>query len=248
MNDLQRAILRVIASTDGPVGQGNIGLELRKQGFLLSIPTIGRRLQELEFEGFLDKVGVQGRVLTPAGRTQLEELDSHAMLRDSGNELIKTLGRGDKKHLLDLLDARRVIEGATASLAAERATASTIRKLEAIVERQAVSIRRGELGVDEDVKFHVEVGRASQNGVLDSLVVLLRQHHRYNLVVTSMRAVVGRLVVDHTAIVEAIKAHDPARARAAMERHLAQLSADLNRYWSRLSRDGVRSSPSRRRR
>ncbi|MDP2859100.1 MAG: FCD domain-containing protein [Bacillota bacterium] len=239
MHNLDRAVLHSIASREAPVGQGAIGLELRSQGFTPSVPTIGRRLQVLEYDGLVRKVGVQGRVLTETGRLALEQLDAEAVFRDSGTELLKTLVRGDKQHLQDLLAARFVLEGETAALAARRATPKTMRRLEALLKEQAESIARGEQGVEWDVAFHHEIAQASGNAVLCSLVVLLRKHHRYNLAVTSMRTAVGsRLVVDHAAIVDAIRAKNPEAARTAMTHHISLLAQDLDRYWNLISRAG----------
>ena len=69
--DVNRAILQLIAESEAPIGQSTLGLILRRQGFTISVPTIGRRLQELEFEGLLRKVGVGGRVITTRGRKVL---------------------------------------------------------------------------------------------------------------------------------------------------------------------------------
>jgi DNA-binding GntR family transcriptional regulator len=68
-------------------------------------------------------------------------------------------------------------------------------------------------------------------------VSLLRQHRRYNFLITSMRTVVGtQLVVEHAGILEAIKAHDPQRARAAMDYHIGRLADDISSYWNRWMR------------
>ncbi|HEX9579749.1 MAG TPA: FCD domain-containing protein [Gemmatimonadales bacterium] len=233
--EIRGAILSVIAR-EAPVGQGAICLDLRKHGITLSIPTIGRRLQELEFEGLVEKVGVQGRILTDRGHETLNQLHAEAMLKGHGTALLKTLTRGDKKHLLDLLFVRGILEGTTAALAAEHASQQTVERLEELLEQQQASIARGELGVQEDVTYHNEIARASGNTVLASLVALLRQHHRYNLAMTSIRAEVGsRLVVDHGAILDAIKEKDPVAARKAMELHLRTLAEDLNRFWKESS-------------
>ncbi len=233
-NALDRAILALIAQTSGPIGQGVLSLRLQGQGFSMSTPTVGRRLQRLEFEGLLRKVGVDGRVITDRGAEVLRSWEDEARLRGSGEALLETLKRGDKKHLLDLLSARRVIEGETAALAAQYASPGMIRQMEAVLERQATSISRGGLGTEQDVKFHQLLARSSKNEVLHSIVALLRNHTRYNVVVTSMRTVVGgRLVVDHRAILDTVKAKDPQAARLAMDRHLRSLADDIDRYWAR---------------
>lgn len=232
LGDLDQALLQLIAASHKPVGQGVLSLQLRRRGFSLSTPTVGRRLQELEFEGLLQKVGVDGRVITKPGRRVLDQVESETRLRRSGEFVLDILQRGDKRHILDLLAARRVIEEETVALAAQHATARDLREMEELLRKQANMVGRGGLGIEEDVQFHHVIARASQNAVLSSLVSLLRNHQRFNFLVASMRAVVGsNLVVDHTAILQAIKRHDPEAARQAMDDHLRKLSDDLNRYW-----------------
>jgi GntR family L-lactate dehydrogenase operon transcriptional regulator len=237
VKDLDRAILRLVAEHEGPVGQGTLNLSLRRQGFALSTPTVGRKLQVLQFEGLLRKVGVDGRVITERGLNALHEWDAEAKLRGSGEALLVALQRGDKKHILDLLMARRVIEGETAALAARYASTKSIRRMDEILERQRAGIAAGGLGIEEDVRFHETIAEVSDNAVLHSLVSLLRQHRRYNFLITSMRTVVGtQLVVEHAAILEAIKARAPARAREAMQEHLGRLTDDISSYWRRWMR------------
>jgi len=70
--------------------------------------------------------------------------------------------------------------------------------------------------------------------VLASLVSVLRQSYRYNLIVTSARSIMGSgLVVDHRAIVTAIRLRHPDDARTMMDHHLRGLTQDFHRYVSR---------------
>jgi len=233
VRDIDRAILRLVAKHEGPIGQGNLNLFLRRQGFTLSTPTVGRKLQALQFDGLLRKIGVDGRVITERGLNILHEWDAEARWRGSGEALLAALQRGDKKHILDLLKARRVIEGETAALAARQAPGKAIRRMEEILDKQRARIEAGGLGVEEDVRFHETIAEVSGNTVLHSFVSLLRQHRRYNFLITSMRTVVGtQLVVEHAGILEAIKEHDPHRARAAMDYHIGRLADDISSYWN----------------
>jgi len=51
-------------------------------------------------------------------------------------------------------------------------------------------------------------------------------------VVTEIRAKVRtRFAVDHQKIISALKTRNSSLARDAMEQHLDQLIADVNRYW-----------------
>ena len=106
--------------------------------------------------------------------------------------------------------------------------------MEQLVSEQAARIERGELGIDEDVALHREIAQASGNDVLASLVSVLRQSHRYHLIVTSARSIMGSgLVVDHREIVTAIRLRNPDDARNMMDHHLRGLTQDFNRYVSR---------------
>jgi GntR family L-lactate dehydrogenase operon transcriptional regulator len=237
VKDVNRAILRLVAEHEGPIGQGSLNLFLRRQGFMLSTPTVGRKLQALQFDGLVRKVGVDGRVITERGLNVLNEWDAEARLRGSGEALLAALQRGDKKHIMDLLMARRVIEGETAALAARHASARAIRRMEEILERQRARIAAGGLGIDEDVRFHETIAEVSGNTVLHSFVSILRQHQRYNFLITSMRTVVGtQLVVEHAGILDAIRAQDAQRARDAMHFHIGRLADDISSYWSRWMR------------
>lgn len=231
---VNRAILQLIAESDGPIGQSTLGLTLRRQGFTISVPTIGRRLQEFEFEGLLRKVGVDGRIITKLGRRILEQWQAEARLRTSSDSLLDTLRRGDKKHVLDLISARRIIERETVALAAKHPSSGLIQRLEELLEHQSRSVAVGELGLREDVSFHREIARASGSEVLYSLVSLLRSHERYDLIIASMRSVVGTsLVEDHKAILDGIRSRDPQKAMEAMDAHLRKLMNDIDRYWRR---------------
>jgi GntR family transcriptional regulator, transcriptional repressor for pyruvate dehydrogenase complex len=230
-HDLNVALLRLIAS-NGPIGQSTLALMLRKDGFSVSVPTVGRRLQELQFQGLLEKVGVDGRILTELGRDSLTQWEVKARLARSSSALLETLKGADKEHILDLLSARRVIECETAFRAAARATPPVIVRLESILHEQARAVKTGALGSPQDVALHKEIARASGSPVLHSIVTLLRSHESYDLIIASMRAIVGtKLVEDHRAILRAIRDRNPQKARRAMDTHLQRLMSDINRYW-----------------
>lgn len=64
---------------------------------------------------------------------------------------------------------------------------------------------------------------------LFSLVSLMRSHGWYDLVIPSLRAIVAsRLVVEHSAVLDAIKARNPDEARLAMASHISSLECDIN--------------------
>jgi len=230
LTDIDRMTLRRIAETAGPIGQGALCFYLQKKGFVVSTPTIGRRLQVFEHNGLVRKVGVDGRKITKRGLATLQRLDAEAQLRLSGEQLLGVLRQGDDKIILDLLFARRVIESENAALAAEAADGHAVRQLEAIIEKQQTEIDQGRLGLEFDVKFHLQIAKIANNPVLYSLTALLRKHEPYNVAVASASAILGHhSVAGHRTILKAIKAHVPESARAAMAEHLQTLMSDLRK-------------------
>jgi GntR family transcriptional repressor for pyruvate dehydrogenase complex len=129
---------------------------------------------------------------------------------------------------LEILEARRLIEGETAALAAGNADPDTLR---ALGEQLAVIDDRGatpELREQADRAFHELIAAASGNSALHSCVHWLwdlreqsglsqRFHDSLRL---AGAAPVGE---DHRAVADAIAAGDPVAARKAMQDHLQRV-------------------------
>jgi len=243
-DDLDYHILKILGEREAPVGSGTLQIELRRRGFRLSAPTVGRKLREMEVDGHLVKVGVQGRALTDTGRVHLAELGRRVMLQTSSETLHRLVESGGKDEILDLLEARRIIEREIIRLAVQRAGERDLQRLAQILRKQEQQVARGELGVAEDVEFHDALAEIGANKVLRSLLAVLRQQGQYTYVITYIRARVGgRLAVDHVEILEALRGRDLARAQRAVDDHLRKLMRDVERYW----RQAVRSTGRERR-
>lgn len=240
-DDLDFHVLRILADHQRALGSGTLQIELRRQGFVLSAPTVGRKLRELEVEGHLVKVGAQGRRLTESGRAHLTELGREVILKNSSEALRHIVERGGKGEILDLLEARRIIEREIIRLAVQRARERDIQHLEEILHKQEQHVARGGLGVAEDVQFHDALAEIGGNKVLRSLLAVLRQQGQYTYVITYIRTRVGgRLTVDHVEILEALRRRDLPRAQRAVDDHLRKLMRDVERYWRQAVRSGRR--------
>jgi DNA-binding FadR family transcriptional regulator len=230
--NLDYAILQVMQSQTQPIGSWSIYYVLRQRGFGVSAPTIGRRLRELERKRLLGKRSVDGRIITPRGQKLLRKMARDEKNRGRASRLLKVLDGKTRKDVIDQLTVRRIIEVEGAGLAAAHATQTDIAKLEAVVQKQKESIERGELGVKEDNSFHETLAKASGNKVIFLTVHLLRSQEWMNYAVTAIRNRMGtRLAVDHEKIISALKDRDTSSARRAMEHHIDQLAADVDRYW-----------------
>lgn len=130
--------------------------------------------------------------------------------------------------LTPIFEARKVLEPATAALAAERATAEEVTQLEAILADQAKQIADGETGVEADTRFHSTLAEAAKNDVLlrlnEAIVDSLRETR-----VRSLRSQgrPARSLAGHREILEAIRRKDPKRAREAMLHHLETIEHNV---------------------
>lgn len=125
----------------------------------------------------------------------------------------------------ELLEARLVIEGEAAALAAVHVTDEEIAKLENLIE--AIREQNEDHIAEEnaDMAFHLVIARATRNSAMEKTVedlwiqrwasaeckLLLEQARTANVL---------PVVEEHTAIVEALRVRDPCLARAAMRAHL----------------------------
>lgn len=132
----------------------------------------------------------------------------------------KQLAKLTVDELRDLMDFRRIAAGATAALAAERASPEEIKELFALVEAMAAPLnfsvfRRA------DSRFHITIASAAKShrltsaevGIQADLAGLLRliPHPPEALRVSNQQ---------HRAIVESIARRDPKGARTHLERHV----------------------------
>ena len=129
----------------------------------------------------------------------------------------------------EVLDFRRALEPMVAALAAERATAENLARLEQLVTEFEEVVPRPETPLQVlmqlDSQFHYEVAEAAKNGlikwVMDAVMGLLHEF-RQQLFENAFR--VQASPAAHRAILEAIKARDARRAQDAMDRHMALLA------------------------
>lgn len=121
----------------------------------------------------------------------------------------------------ELFEARLLVETHTASLAAERRTDADLRDLErSLVDYQA-AIDRGEAGVEPSVRFHVTVAQAAHSSVLAGFVSLFADAMtERGRVLAAEPGFQEWDLAQHRAVVEPIRAGEPARAARRMRRHL----------------------------
>jgi len=202
---------------------------------VVSVPpaTIGRIMQKMEKDGLLAKVSNKGRVLTDKGIAFLEENEKRETKLKTAGKLINILESGSKAHLLEVLDIRKYLEGRSASLAAANAAEEQLHQLDEIMLEYLVEIRHGGLGSEQDLQLHLTIAKMSGNyTIYQILKLLLTNENAYTKFSSaSINQVRHTQLQNHENIVNAIKAHEPDKARYAMEHHLDQVIKDVKEYF-----------------
>ena len=132
------------------------------------------------------------------------------------------------RDVIEVMELRTGVEVEAAGLAAERASASELRKIKDAFDAIAAAVARGDAAVDQDFAFHCRIAEATGNPqfvrFLDYLgrFIIPRQTIRINVgSPPERRAYLERIQNEHRDILRAIRERSPARARGAMRAHLA---------------------------
>lgn len=183
----------------------------------LSRPTVREALRLLESEGLVSiRPG-------PRGGPRVERPSSMVVTRS-----LTTLFQYERVSLAELLEARRAIEPACARVAASRAKSDDIAALQNSIERMRANLNDDAVFWTENANFHVALAEAGGNTVLNTLMVSLREliyEFTAGLHITPEERM--ETVAEHTAIMQAIAAHDADAAARAAEAHLASFEARL---------------------
>lgn len=185
----------------------------------------GERLIELQLT---ERYGV-GRA---AIRAALVELEVEGLVQREANRGA-TVRRISVAEAVEISEARGVLEGLVARLAAERATDADRDELRGLIDEMTEAVEH-----DDRLRYsklnrtlHATVRSVARHRVADDLVANLRNraaHHQFRLALVPGRA--PESLAQHRAIVAAVTAGDPAAAEQAMRDHLASV-VDVLRQW-----------------
>lgn len=167
-----------------------------------------------------------------AVRAALVELDGEGLVQREANRGA-TVRRIGLIEAIEITEARGVLEGLVARLAAERASADERDELAAIIEEMQVAVDAGRSADYSALnrRFHGRLREIARHSVADELVDNLRNravHHQFRLSLVAGRA--EESIEQHRAVAEAVQAGDGAAAEAAMRAHLDSVAGVL-RHW-----------------
>ena len=173
--------------------------------------TVQQALRELEADGLVEsRRGRHGGtfVLGPAaGDPALAPLLEEA--------------RAARAQVAEALAFRAVVEPAATALAAERCEAADLERMRAAVAGTAEAGEDDEAFMRHDTAFHLAIGKAARNRFLADAIERERlELNRVFPLLPGSAAWHSRSVAEHAAVLAAIEAGDPERARTAMAIHL----------------------------
>ena len=183
--------------------------------FRVSRTSVREAIKSLEMEGLV--------ITRPGSGTFISAIDVQTLVQP----LASLLSRG-KDALIELFEMRRLVEPGIAALAAERATAADLRRLQEILTEQDQQVTRGTSAVDSDAAFHFAIGQATHNSALQQLVsaiVEILKPAREQSLQTPGRA--HKSLASHRAILTAIAQHNPELARHAMQQHIEAVAQNV---------------------
>ena len=133
----------------------------------------------------------------------------------------------------ELLDARRLVEGEIAALAARQGKPDDFDAIHKCVQQMEQQVDNFAAREAADRDFHLRIAKATGNSSLELVVEglwdqraglwgRLQQHfHTHDLALQTIR--------DHAAIAKAISARDADAARSAMHRHISRVAREFQR-------------------
>jgi len=132
---------------------------------------------------------------------------------------------GSLEAVVQIVEVRRALEGEVAALAAARARAADVRRIEQALAAIEAAVAAGGDGVEEDLGFHRAIAQATGNPQFTRLLGFLEQYQRDAMRVTrtneALRSDFGEQVrAEHHDIAQAIRAGDADGARSAATVHM----------------------------
>jgi GntR family transcriptional repressor for pyruvate dehydrogenase complex len=132
--------------------------------------------------------------------------------------------------IMDLYDARKIVEAGIAELAAQRITDEDIDRLEDCLQKSVDSAHEPELFLHADLELHTLIATIARSPILFSFIESIHQLGLASRRRTGrLSGITGQSMNDHHLIVEALKARDPRAAPEAMLAHLGNVEEKLRR-------------------
>lgn len=136
----------------------------------------------------------------------------------------------EPREVMDLMDARRLLEVETARLAAHRAGPEQVRQMQGLLERMRAEMEKPDAFIQHDMAFHLVIAESSGNVVYPRLLSAVRESFlAQQKMAVCLPGAAERACYYHELLCRAIAEHDPQRAGGAMAAHLDDIKVHLAR-------------------
>jgi len=180
----------------------------------VSRASVREALRVLDFIGVVDVRPGEGTFVATAPPTPLDP-SMYSVL-------------SERTALLDLLEARRILEEGIVHLAARRATRDDLDEMEQFLDAREPELAQGKHDVESDLRFHTMVAEATGNMVLVSAMRHLNEMWLQAREKTGRQDTSPRKALRfHRQILAALRRRQPAAARRTLRRHLEDMRADI---------------------
>ena len=224
----------VRAIVDGQLSSGDrlpSERELAEQ-FGVSRMTVRDALRVLEARGLIRiKVGGKGGLFV---------VDATA---DRVAESISTMLQLKRMTLTEIAEARKVVEGQLAELAAERADENDMRRLEEALVAGGRAIAETSSHLRASMDFHVVLAQAAHNEVLQATVRAYHELLQEALMGMRDQRSARSIQKAHEEMLEALRSRDGVALRELTVQHLAESEKRLRRWVQANVRSGARVPP-----
>ena len=153
-------IRQLIASGQLKPGDKLPSERMLSERFCIGRTSVRDAVRKLEFYGILKTLPQSGTVVAGLGRVAL-------------NGLITDVLKLEKRDFRSLVEARVLLETNAAELAAERRTEDDILTISNALEEYKRALQENRPALEEDLLFHLKIADASQNSVLNSLMLVI---------------------------------------------------------------------------
>lgn len=179
------------------------------ESFGVSRTIVREAFRLLEGIGVLETRPKQGAILKEPDRRPLQELFWFFVTRYSGS-------------ISDIWEARQVFESAILPFVAKWATDEDWQEMKTTIDEMNAALKRGEIGLEEDRRFHAALAQATHNPILQGFAEVIAEFFRkvQEQALTGSKEVREAALREHRQMFNALRQGDIAKAQEIMRCHL----------------------------
>lgn len=209
-----RQIQDLIAEKHLPPGDRLPGERELAEALSVSRASVREALRVLDFIGVVEVRPGEGTFVATSPPTPMDP-SMYSIL-------------SERTVLLDLLEARRILEEGIVHLAARRATKDDLEELARLLREREAALGTGRHDVEGDLQFHTMLAEATGNMVLVSAMRHLNEMWLQAREKTGRKDTSPRKALKfHHQILAAVRRRQPAVAWRILRRHLEDMRAEI---------------------